>query len=295
MPEAAGHVMPFIVGSPRSGTTLLRFMLAAHSDLAIPPETGFAGHIAGNEKLAGLGPEELLRIMTNFPPAAPAWRDFGLAEETLRRALLDLNPFSVAEGIRSFYRLYAARHGKRRVGDKTPSHGQAMIAIERLLSEAAFIHIIRDGRDSSFSLRDKWFAPSRDIAVLAAYWRDNVTQCRQQGRSVRRYLEVRYEDLLRDTPGQLRRICDFVDLPFEAGMLTFHEKAPTLLAEHQGRKAMDGSVIISQEQRRVQQWRATTPPDMSRVGLWRTGLTGEEQRVFFNVAGALLEDLGYSS
>jgi Sulfotransferase family len=172
--------MPFIVGSPRSGTTLLRFMLDAHSDLAIPPETGFVGHIAGNEKLAGLGPEELLRIMTNFPPAAPAWCDFGLAEETLRRTLLDLNPFSVAEGIRSFYQLYAARHGKRRVGDKTPSHGQAMIAIERLLSEAAFIHIIRDGRDSSLSLRDKWFAPSRDIAVLAAYWRDNVTQCRQR-------------------------------------------------------------------------------------------------------------------
>ena len=67
MPEAARHVMPFIVGSPRSGTTLLRFMLDAHSDLAIPPETGFVGHIAGNEKLAGLGPEELLRIMTQLP------------------------------------------------------------------------------------------------------------------------------------------------------------------------------------------------------------------------------------
>ena len=98
MPETARQVMPFIVGSPRSGTTLLRFMLAAHSDLAIPPETGFPGHIAGDEKLAGLGPEELLRIITNFPPSAPAWRDFGIPEETLRRALFNLEPFSVAEG-----------------------------------------------------------------------------------------------------------------------------------------------------------------------------------------------------
>jgi len=170
-----------------------------------------------------------------------------------------------------------------------------MIAIERLLPEAAFIHIIRDGRDSSFSLRGMWFAPSRDIAVLAAYWRDSVTRCRRQGRSVQRYLEVRYEDLLRDTPGQLRRVCDFVDLPFEAGMLTFHEKAPALLAEHQGRMAMDGSVIISREQRRAQQWRVTTPPDMSRVGLWRAGFTAEEQREFFKIAGTLLEDLGYAS
>ena len=234
MPETARQVMPFIVGSPRSGTTLLRFMLAAHSDLAIPPETGFPGHIAGDEKLAGLRPAELLRIITDFPPSAPAWRDFGMAEETLRRALFKLNPFSVAEGIRSFYQLYASRHGKRRVGDKTPSHGEAMIAIECLLPEAAFIHVIRDGRDSSFSLRDMWFAPSQDIAVLAAYWRDNVTRCRRQGRSVQRYLEVRYEDLLSDTPGQLRRVCDFVDLPFEARMLAFYEDGAGLARRASG-------------------------------------------------------------
>ena len=78
-------------------------------------------------------------------------------------------------------------------------------------------------------------------------------------------------------------------------MLAFYEAAPALLAEHQGRKAMDGSVIVSREQRQAQQWRVTTPPDMSRVGLWRTGLTVEEQREFFKVAGTLLEDLGYST
>jgi len=295
MPETARQVMPFIVGSPRSGTTLLRFMLAAHSDLAIPPETGFPGHIAVDERLAGLGPAELLHIMTTFPPAAPAWRDFGMPEETLRRALFNLSPFSVAEGIRSFYRLYAARHGKQRVGDKTPGHGQTMIAIEQLLPEAAFIHVIRDGRDSALSLRDMWFAPSRDIAALAAHWRDNVTECRRQGHAVQRYLEVRYEDLLSDTPGQLQRICEFIDLPFEAGMLAFYEEAPALLAEHQERKARDGAMIVSRERRQAQQWRVTTPPDMSRVGLWRTGFTVEEQRAFSGVAGTLLEDLGYST
>ncbi len=136
-----------------------------------------------------------------------------------------------------------------------------------------------------------WFAPSRDIAILAAYWRDNVTRCRRQGRSVQRYLEVRYEDLLGDTPGQLRRICDFVDLPFEAPMLAFYETAPALLAEHQGRNTIDGSVIVSRERRQAQQWRVTTPPDSTRVGLWRAGFTVEEQREFSLVAGTLLEEL----
>jgi hypothetical protein len=54
---------------------------------------------------------------------------------------------------------------------------------------------------------------------------------------------------------------------------------------------MDGSVIVSRERRQAQQWRVTTRPDMSRVGLWRTGFTVEEQREFFTVAGTLLEGL----
>ncbi len=122
-----------------------------------------------------------------------------------------------------------------------------------------------------------------------------MTRCRRQGRSVQRYLELRYEDLLCDTPGELRRVCDFIDLPFEASMLSFYEAAPALLAEHQARRAIDGSLIVSRDRRQAQQWRVTTPPDMSRVGLWRSGFTGEEQRQFIEIAGALLEDLGYSA
>jgi hypothetical protein len=173
-------IMPFIVGSPRSGTTLLRFALAAHSALAVPPETGFVGHIAADAALAQIGPDELLRLMTTFPPAMSAWSDFGVSEDSLHRAFAALETFRVADGIRCFYRLYAARHGKPRFGDKTPIHGRMIADIGRLLPEAAFIHVIRDGRDASLSLRDMWFTPARDMAALAVYWRDNVSQCREQ-------------------------------------------------------------------------------------------------------------------
>ena len=73
--------MPIIVGSPRSGTTLLRFMLDAHPDLAIPPETGFLPTI---QTLTGT--DDSLRqlfheTITSFPPEAPGWSDFGIAVE----------------------------------------------------------------------------------------------------------------------------------------------------------------------------------------------------------------------
>jgi len=64
--------------------------------------------------------------------------------------LQKITPFHVDAAIRCFYRLYAAQLGKERWGDKTPSYGRHMRAIEQVLPEACFIHIIRDGRDGRF-------------------------------------------------------------------------------------------------------------------------------------------------
>jgi hypothetical protein len=111
--------MPIVVGAPRSGTTLLRFMLDAHPDLAIPPETGF---LALAERLGGArAPDTRQRFfdeITRFPPEAPAWSDFGVDPGQFRAALDEIEPFHIAGGFRAFYRLYAGKFGKARWGDK---------------------------------------------------------------------------------------------------------------------------------------------------------------------------------
>src|SRR5438270_14036839 len=91
--------MPFIVGAPRSGTTLLRLMLDAHPELAIPPETGF---VAAAAMQLPATPEELLQLLTRYPPDAPAWSDYGVDSTALFRTLSQLQPFHVAEGLRVF-------------------------------------------------------------------------------------------------------------------------------------------------------------------------------------------------
>lgn len=72
--------MPIIVGSLRSGTTLLRFMLDSHSELTIPPETGF---LALAPKLRGRGDklrEKFLRAVINHPQPISGWPDFEISE-----------------------------------------------------------------------------------------------------------------------------------------------------------------------------------------------------------------------
>ena len=112
--------MPIVVGVPRSGTTLLRLILDAHPELAIPPETGFLPALAGPG--APGDARTFLELLVGYPPEAPGWADFGLDEGRLLEEVGRLRPFSVADAVRCFYRAYAARHGKDRWGDKTPGY-----------------------------------------------------------------------------------------------------------------------------------------------------------------------------
>jgi hypothetical protein len=141
--------MPFVVGSPRSGTTLLRFMLDAHLDMAIPPETGF---FMSDKKFSDDREKFFLEI-TAYPSESPNWGDFHISKENFRTEIEKLKAFNLTDGLRAFYRVYAERFGKKRWGDKTPLHGLHMKKIQDILPEARFLHIIRDGRDATVSLR----------------------------------------------------------------------------------------------------------------------------------------------
>jgi hypothetical protein len=255
---------PFIVGAPRSGTTLLRMMLDAHPALAIPPETGFVGTLT-SPAYDSISRQAFLAHVTG----SENWIDFQLPAHALAADLESLQPFSLAEAVRRFYRLYAARFDKSRWGDKTPDHGLVLTKISALLPEARFVHLIRDGRDVAVSLRNVKFAPSRSYADLAVYWSERVGTMRAQGRECANYLEMRYEALITQTEPVLRRICEFLELPFSGRMLRYYDQSPRRLQEHEGRIGPDGNVLITKEQRIAQQYRVTQPPDPSRIGAWR--------------------------
>jgi hypothetical protein len=285
--------MPFIVGAPRSGTTMLRLMLDAHPELAIPPETGFLSLMPGLSGWGNVLRERFFQAVTTFPASAPAWDDFQIPAEEFRARLGEIRPFRIAEGVRLFYRLYAARFSKPRWGDKTPLYSRHLPAIQRLLPEARFIHIVRDGRDAAVSLRERWFSPGRDIAVQAAFWRDHVMAARQDGRACRHFLEIRFEDLVRDPEPVLRRICDFIALEPRPEMLRYPERAAQRLEEHGARHTADGVVLVSREERSRQQVHSRCPPDPAKIGVWRRELSTGEARHFEEIAGDLLAVYGY--
>jgi len=107
---------PFIVGAGRSGTTMLRLMLDAHPQLAIPPETHFIPHVselcAAAEAPATLALDAIV--------AADRWPSFALDPDTLRRRAVTSRCRSLADVLRLFYRTYAVGRGKTRWGTRRP-------------------------------------------------------------------------------------------------------------------------------------------------------------------------------
>lgn len=281
--------MPVIVGVPRSGTTLLRIMLDAHSALAIPPETGFLLRLAALGGVADDG-----RAAAEAITGAETWPDFHLDATAFETAIARLAPCTPAEVARTFYRMYASRFGKARWGDKTPTYGTEIDQIAGLLPEAHILHIIRDGRDVMLSVRGLWFRPGDTVEACAEDWARRLARTREIGQRLSRYLEVRYEALVTSPETTLTTICRFIDLRFEPAMLRYHERAGSRLAEHEARYAADGRLVISKAERRHNQRFVMEPPQADRIGRWRQEATADELCRFEAVAGEWLDRLGYA-
>lgn len=306
-PASLNDPLPIIVGVARSGTTLLRLMLDAHSQLAITHEAGFVPMAANLtnplsrmfyrrlENTAKRGTwrnslrEEFFRLLTE----SATWNDFHITKESFAAAL-QRQPFSVSQGLRIFFRLYALRFGKPRYGDKTPFYCQYLPTVQRVLPEAHFIHIIRDGRDVAVSAMGLPFS-SGGIAEIAGDWARRILLARWDSVACHHYLEVRYEDLLLATDDVLRKICEFIDLPYETGMADYYLRANERMAELDTVYAPDGAVLAARNSRLHRHRLTGRRPEPGRIGRWKTEMTKEESATFNRVAGELLKELGYET
>jgi hypothetical protein len=189
--------------------------------------------------------------------------------------------------------LYAEREGKSRWGDKTPGYVREMHRIQSVLPEARFIHLIRDGRDVALSVLGMNWGPST-VPEAAFRWKKRILRAREQAPRIGHYVEIRYEDLVRDTEATLRRVCEFTDLPYDEAMLRYHERAEERLRE-KDRDLDRGPEKEPQpaEARMESHALATEPPDPERIERWRTEMSREDRAVYEELAGELLADLGY--
>jgi hypothetical protein len=285
---------PVVVGCPRSGTSLLAVMLDSHPALAIPPETAFVGLVASLYGDPDAVRERFMEIVTTDRITVSNWTDFGLDREALRKRLDAIDRFSVAEGLRAFYALYAEGEHKPRSGDKTPGYVFLMPQIAALLPEAHFIHVIRDPGDTALSWRKTWFSPGQDFRALGEGWRKHVEAGRRASDLLPRYIEVRFENLVRQPEHELKRLCDYIALPWDPVMLEYQTRGAARLQRLQGRQHTRGP-MIAREERTLIHTNLTRTPDANRLDVWRREMTADERRELEAAAGPLVRELGYAA
>jgi hypothetical protein len=278
-PPEALSAFPFVVGEARSGTTLLRVMLDAHPHLAVPPESYFiTGLYPFRSRYERGGALDLPRFASDLQ-GLRKFRDWDLSQKALEDSFAESMPGgSYPDAIRLLYRTYAGAHGKPRYGDKSPGYVTRMGLLGKLFSEARFVHIVRDVRSVALSLvemPEEW--GTRTVPEGAARWRHRVSRGHAEGAALGpdRYLEVRYEDLVADSEHALRRIIDFLLLPWDDAVLRYAERGLTRVPE--GSQAIHGNV-----------GKAPT-----RTRDWREQMSPEDLEVVEAIAGDVLSEMGY--
>jgi sulfotransferase family protein len=287
--KPAGPPVPFIVGVTRSGTTLLRLMLDAHPEMAIPPETHFVPSLIKATRKRGVSCEEAHAIVTGHRQ----WGDFNLDSAELLKRYCELDRIDPETTIRTFFELYAEREGKPRWGDKTPNYVKRMKQIENWIPEARFIHMIRDGRDAALSRFKRVLKDPPPMETVAERWVRKIEEAREAGSGLE-YMEVQYEELVRDTETQLRRVADFIELPWDDSMLRYYERAEERLAEmHRDLPGEDGKPLRPADHRKEAHVLTSKPPDPSRLARWKQDMAPADIAAFESKAEPLLRELGY--
>lgn len=290
----------FIVGMPRSGTTLLSSLLDAHSDLVIAPETHYFTRCWTGDPIRNHADAERMLDRLGQQPGV---QDMGFSDEEkkrIRERVHSLEAPTHGDILRVLVETYAAGSGALGWGEKTPDHLRFVPEIAGQFPDAVFISIIRDPRDVCLSLRSvPW---NRDTLPEQAWtWRRYAARIdRYEEEYDNRFYRLRYEDLITNPEGELREVCTFLELPFQASMLEIQEQEEQPFnADREPWKQKSGRAIDASNR---EKWR-TQMPEAERVlierivGRWLRAFDYPRPKVEWGpgLAGQILRCLGIAA
>jgi hypothetical protein len=245
----------FLVGVRRSGTNWLRRIVDAHPDAAVIP---------GETYLLSHGIRPLQeRVQHGLRGSARTGTIFVDADrfKDAARTLCDDLLLGHLDGLDDPVRV---------LGERTPDHVRNLDLVRDIYPDAAVVHIIRDGRDVARSLVSQPWGP-QTYREAAEEWVSGIESAREVAPELDRYLEVGYERLLEDPGRCVPELYDFLGLSTDGDVVE--------------RALLEAGVPYNVD------------PAVNRVTTqkWRGGIVGDDLAEVLDVAGPMLDALGYDT
>jgi hypothetical protein len=278
--DAIRNPYVFVVGCPRSGTTLLQRMLDNHPMLAVANDSHFVPRAVEDVPIGEDPP--LTPALVEWVRTYRRFHRLGLSHEAVAAAAARSRTYT--EFVGALYTEYGRKRGKRLAGEKTPDYVRHLPRLHALFPWVRSIHIIRDGREVCLSALE-WAHDGKGpgklalwgdepVAACALWWRWQVVTGRRDGAALGdRYRETRYESLVARPEETLRDLAGFLGLP----------DAPEMAAYHVGR-TIDRPGLSAKK--------AWLPPTAG-LRSWHADMSRRDRAMFEALAGDLLSDLGY--
>ncbi|MEG4286173.1 sulfotransferase [Microcoleus sp. A006_D1] len=208
----------FLVGCPRSGTTILQSLLASNPEIISFPESKFF-HYLLYDLFAGKLPMRMEAFFNDEIKRPELLKGFDDSQSVETKASWFIG---ILDGL-------AAEENKSIWLEKTPEHIHFIQDIERFAPDVKFIHILRNGMDTIASLyeatrnfNDLW-GSGWDLNHCIESWK-NAELISYKYVNASNHILVKYEELVENKKSVLENICNFIGIDYDAGMLTDYKK-----------------------------------------------------------------------
>jgi len=288
-------LMFFILGRPRSGTTLLTTLFNAHPNIRIAPEFPILFFLYQRYKRVKTWDEATIRSFVDHV--------FYFSKFNIRRVenlkldkdaiIQDLLKYREKGSVQLFlksinYYAYSVYNKGETlwIGDKNPVYSMSAKRLRKIFPDAKFICIIRDYRDSFISIKK---LAEKEVAVEAPQLSLQVGRWRMftklflrlKNRFPDTYYILRYEDLVTEQETTFRSLCDFLGISYDPAVFEFYQKKEDVVNTY-------GNFIYEKFHENL-----LKPINTGRMNTWQKVLTEEEVQTADQIAGKYADQLGY--
>lgn len=284
----------FILGNPRSGTSLLRIILNNHKNIIAPPESGFAHWWLkkyGTWQKKDCDNLEKLKSLMNDLMLSRKIETWELDFNALYEKIILTKPSNYSELVTLVYLEFITKMDVKVIIDKNNYYINHLKDLLKIWPDAYFIHLVRDGRDvasSYMELMDKdikyiKYKPklSKNIADIASEWTNNVLSIEEYLLTINKdkRITIKFEDLIFSTKDTLNDLCEHFKIEFDDVMMNYYSQTE--------RKYLEPKETSGWKEK------TTSPPLTSRVGRYHEDISPSDLKIFNSIAYEALSSFGY--